>query len=250
MKSILLSYCLLFMSSALICAQTINDGLYVNEERNEFVVVKNDTIQFRRYNDDGLATFIIGEGILEMKKQEKYMIRPLLSLMEKMSVLYNYPRNDNELSIQILRQDSLPMIYGIIIISRLQDKKPYMMAFSDKNGYLFLDKKQIEYFDNQDVLISVKCVGCTSSKNKTFLKRGYDYVIISRVPPQFSGPIAQDNKIEIWKLNEDEIAFRIETSSMSKLYEKDTIIKLNRIIDDYPFTDFPFDIDIKKNRKK
>ena len=46
----------LFIISISISAQSINNGLYIGKERNEFVIIRNDTVKFRCYNDDALAT--------------------------------------------------------------------------------------------------------------------------------------------------------------------------------------------------
>jgi hypothetical protein len=221
-----------------ITAQTIT-GLFVNEERNEFVIIRNDTIQFRIYNDDAFATFTIGEGVVKNKGKGKYIVEPSTLLIEKTSVLYRRPRNDDRLSIQILGQDSLSLELPFvqIKISRLQDKRPYITAYSDEKGQLFLDEKQIDYLDQKDVLIYVSQIGHTAMEQKILLEKGYDYIIQSRVPAQLSGGITRSNNWEIRQLNEGEI-------SISN--GKDTAIRLKKITNDFPYFDFPFDKNVKQ----
>ena len=247
MKYILLSTLLLLIDD-IICAQTINNGLYVNGS-NDFVIVKNDTVQFRYYDIGTLTGTIIGEGILEMKKKGKINIRTSSSLIEKTSLMYCYPRNDDKLSIRFLDNDSLAMVGMNIIISRLQDKRPHIFAFINRDEELFLDKMQIDYLDKKDVLISADFVGYTETKKRTLLERGYDYIIKMRIPN--NGIVAKDNKYIIRQLNEGEIIIEYtysdrKTKKLKKIgYLSDTMITFKKITDDYPLSDFPFDKDVQ-----
>lgn len=223
-------------------AQTINNGLYVNEERNEFVIVKNDTVQFRYYNDDALASFTLGDGVLKMKGKNKFIIQPSSSFLEKTSVIFRHPRSDDKLCIQFFAHDGLPIVAMNIKISRLHDKnKNILNGFSDIWGQWLLDEKLIDYFDKKDVLIHATLVGYTEIEKRILLERGYDYIIRTRIPDIVSGGVARGNKnkIEIRQLGEDEISIG-----------RNTVIKLKKIDDDYPCFDFPFDMDVKnlKNR--
>jgi hypothetical protein len=227
---------LLYMTSFLLNAQTISNGLYVNKERNEFIIIRNDIVQFRVYNNDAFATFTIGEGVLRSNRKGKYIIEPSVSFMERTTVLYRRPRSDNELSVQIIEQDSLPMIYATIKITRLQDKKPYIIAHSDEKGQLFLDKRQIEHFDKSDVVIYANLLGNAAIAKKVFLEKGYDYIIKSRIPALLSGSIARGSNWEVRQLNEVEVLIS---------NGKNIATKLKKITDDFRYVDFPFNRDVR-----
>ena len=230
MKIVLLFILLNVTVILLINAQTFNNGLYVNEERREFVIIKNDTVQFRYYNDDALSMFTLGEGVLKIKRKRKFKIQPSSSFIEKTSEMYRRQRSDDKLSIRILAHDSLPIFGMNMKISCLKDKKYYILAYTDMFGELLLEKNQFEYFDKKPVLINATLVGYTEIEKKILLEKGYDYIIKTRIPDVFSGVVARGNKkIEIRKLNEDEISIGGNTE-----------VKLKKIVDDYPYSDFPF----------
>jgi len=214
----------------------ISNGLYVNEERNEFVIIKNDSVQFRYYNDNGFTTYTLGEGILEVKGKRKFIIRPSSSFLEKTSVMYRCQRNDNKLSIRVLSHDSLPIFGMWIKISQLQDKNKQTVNFSDIYGQWILDEKLIDYFCKKNVLIYAKLLGYTDIEKRTLLERGYDYIIKTRIPDRFSGVVVRDRKhrIVIHQLNEDEISIGVDSAN-----------KLKKVQNDYLFSCFPFDIDLK-----
>lgn len=236
-------------SGTTISAQTISNGVYINENRNEFVVVKNDSVQFRYFNDDGFASFSIGEGTLENAAAGKYAIRSSPSFTEETSVLYSYPRNDGEVSIQFLSADSLPVIGASIQISRLQDKKPYVISTTDSSGQMMLSEEQIDYLDSKHSIIEVGCLGYTCTQKIILLERGYDYVIKSRIPAKLSGGIGGNGWV-IEVLGEDEISITFEYSGrkMKKLYRrgyfKDPATILKKVSDDSSLSGFPFDKDV------
>ena len=231
----IVSYSLLFVKCVFICAQTINNGLYINEERDEFVIIKNDSIQFRYLNGGGLISYTIGEGILKKKRGGKYIINPSPSLIEKTSVMYRHQRNDDGLSIKFFNRDGLPIPGMNIKISLIGDRKPYVMNFADIHGQFYLNEMQIDYFDKKEVLIHATFIGQTDTEKRASLERGYDYIIISRMPEKYPCFIAKGNYYEFFQLNEYEIGRYIDGK---------IIVKLKKIADEYPLSDFPFDKDL------
>ncbi len=229
---IVLSYALLHATIMLINAQTIN-GLYVNEDRNEFVIIKNDTVQFRHYNDDAFATYTLGEGVLKMKRQGRFIIQPLLSFTEKTSVMYRRQRSDSRLSILFLTQDSIPISDMWIKLSLLQNKSKHNVGISDMHGQWTLNEELIDSFNKKDVLIYSKLLGYTETEKRTLLERGYEYIIRTNIPDIFSGVVVRGNKskIEIRQLNKDEISIGRKT-------------KLKKISNDYSCACFPFAMDV------
>ena len=234
-----LLYSFFLLSSMLTTnAQAMSSGLFVNKERNEFVIIRNDTIQFRIFNDDAFATFTIGEGLLKSKENGSHTIVASTSFIEKTSVLYSYPRNDNRLSIQALGQDGLPMAFATIKISQLQ-RRPYVMrGHSDESGRLHLNLEQIDQFDKTDVSIHVSLIGYTPTKKKVQLKKGYDYIIRSRIPTLLSGSIAGGSSWKIRQLEEGKIS----------LSNGRNTTELKKIVDVYPCMDFPFEKDLNLGR--
>jgi len=246
MRTILL-YSVLFVFTALINAQTISNGLYVNKERNEFVIVRNDTVQFRFYNDDAFASFTIGEGLLKIGKIGKYGIQTFPTLIEETATLQRQIRNDDKVSIQALALDSLPIPFAWIKISQLQCRASPVVAYTDTIGQLFLNKEQVGQLSRKVVSIHVTSLGYTPTKKKVQLEKGYDYIIRMRIPDILSGSVASDNEWSIEVLNENEILLVRKNAATRRRNRGREIstTKLRKISNDYFHSDFPFDKDMQ-----
>jgi hypothetical protein len=193
-------------------AQEINDGLYVNEESEEFVYIYNDSIQFRLSNKDAFGAFSIGKGHYEFSGRDKYYIHQCEHIREKTSIIERIPRIDSLIIISIHYNDNTPIISAYIYFKELNiPKKDYeIVRVSDINGMIVLTESQIKKLNNKELLLQVEALGF-STERRVLLERGYEYAIHSIIPKEYpfsffkSGNIliksidSKDIMVEIWR---------------------------------------------------
>ncbi|MBA4411367.1 MAG: hypothetical protein C0397_18350 [Odoribacter sp.] len=240
---IILVFYFIFLTQALINAQSISTGLYVNEESNEFIYFYNDTLQFRLCNKDALGTFSIGKGKYDVHNRGKYHIKACKSILEQTSIIDRFPRNDSLIVIKVLYNDSMPIMSAYVYINDAKAKKngSIGVSISDKNGQVTLSENQVDNYTNKELIIQIEALGF-STKKMVVLERGYNYVIQSIMPETYPFTVFRTGKILINSLNAQEIEVEIWRSARERKRSGKT--KLSNVDADFHCSHFLFDKDI------
>ena len=235
--------CLIFMSQAMIKAQSISNGFYANKESNEFIFFYNDTLQFRICNKDALGTFSIGEGKYEVNNRGTYHILQTYSMMEQTSTINRFRRNDSLLVIKVLYNDSMPIMSAYVYVNdaKAQEKGSISVSISDKNGVIKLNEEQVNNFINKELVIRIQALGFFTKK-MVIMERGYDYVIQSIMPETIPFSVCEKKrKIKISKVNTQDIIVEIW---------KHTKTRLSKVEECFQCSGFIFDKDIENLLRK
>lgn len=240
---IILVFYFIFLTQALINAQSITTGLYVNEKSNEFICFNNDTMQFRIYNYDAFGSFSIGKGKFDIQNKGKFHIKACISIIEQTSKIDRLPRNDSSIVIKVFYNDSMPIKFANVFIKDTRTKKnDYLYAtISDENGQVILSEKQINTYTNKKLLIQIETLGF-STKKMFILERGNNYIIQSIMPETYPFTIFKTGKIIINSLNAQEIEVEIWRSARERKRGEKT--KLSKVDTDFQWSHFLFDKDI------
>lgn len=240
---IILVFYFIFLTQALINAQSITTGLYVNEESNEFICFYNDTMQFRIYNYDATGSFSIGKGKYDIHNRGKYRIRACKSILEQTSIIDRFPRNDSLIVIKVLYNDSMPIMSAYIYVNDAKAKKNGSgnISISDKDGQVTLSESQINYYTNKELSIQIEALGFSTQK-MVILERGYNYIIQSIMPETYPFTIFRTGKILINSLNAQEIEVEIWRSSRERKRRGKT--KLSKVDENFQCSHFLFDKDM------
>lgn len=208
MKALFL-YVLFILSQQVIAQSTLN-GLYVNDA-DEFICFNNDTVCFRIHNNDAFGTFTIGQGKFVASERNKYCIFYSNQITSHTSMLVKQPREDKELIINVLNDDSIPLKFAKIIISKTQVDSSIIICYSDENGQLILNSEQIKLFSGEMVSIRVETVGFFTEKTLN-LECGYNYLIQSVIQNKYPFTINKNEKIKIKNVGTNKILVKIGKS--------------------------------------
>ena len=189
-------------------AQIVSNGLYVNEESNEFVYIYNDSIQFRLYNYDAMATSSICKGYYKFKGKNKYCIQ-CECIGEETSVVDIDAGKDSLLTVKVLYKDNTPIISAYVYFKEINNsEKSEIVCVSDTEGVVVLTENQVRKLYNKELLLQVEALGFSTEK-KVYLKKGYEYTVRSVIPKENPFTLFKSGKILISEVSHKEIEVEI-----------------------------------------
>ena len=239
---------LIFFNTIFAKTQNINNGIYINKKRNEFFYLSNDTVFYRLNALGCFRSYYIGKGKYEINKKGIYTFYLDNSIWEQISKITKYKRNDSSIVIKAFYKDSTPVSFaylGIYNLKKPKKKKYIFLGITDKKGTYIFNSEQLKKYSDQELLLDVGTIGF-SSKKKIILEKGYDYVIFSKIPKQFSTIIIpQKTKFSIKKINEREIKIEILGSGKRRIDKKNISTILTKVDIKIQYNEFLFDKDVK-----
>ena len=209
-------------------AQIVNDGLYVNEESNEFFYINNDSIQFRLCNKDAFGSFSIAKGYFEFKGRDKYYIQSE-QIGEKSSVINVNARKDSLITVKILYKDNTPIISAYVYFKEVNkpEKDFEFVCVSDTEGVIVLNENQVRTLHNKELLLQVNALGFSTEKMVVF-KQGYEYIVHSVISEEYPFTLFKTGKILINKINIKEIEVEIwRKKSVRNRYGTTKLLKVD-----------------------
>ena len=198
-------------------AQTLPNGLYISEDKNELMCLKNDTISLRLYNDDAFNTYMLFLGSYK-SNNSKIKLRKNIIHNETSRIIEGTAK-DNLIQIYLSYSDDTPIKFAQVTLSNESEKKRKITKYSNEGGYLELHKEEINNLSGSCVKIKVETLGFITEQ-LVILKLGKSYSIISKTPASISFTILNKKA----KLNYKKHSQKIEINSFNN--RKITFIKV------------------------
>lgn len=181
-------------------AQVFENGLYYSEDRNELICLKNDTISFRLYNNDAFNTYTLFFGSY-ISSNDKIKLKNNMVYSEVSHITENTVKNDL-IQIYLFYKDNTPIKFAQVTLYNKSGKKEIIKKYSDNEGYLKFNKKELNNLLNLHIKVKIETVGFITEQ-LILLRLGKSYSIISKIPKSIPFTVVNKRKTINYKKHSD-----------------------------------------------
>lgn len=155
------------------------NGLYINEDKNELICLKDDTISFRLYNYDAFNTYTLFLGSYKSNMSKIKLGKNIMG--NETSIVNEGSTKDKSIQIHLSYIDGKPIKFAQVTLSNKLKNIGKVIKYSNEEGYLELGKEEINSLLGSCIKIKVETLGFITEQ-LIVLELGKSYNIISKAP--------------------------------------------------------------------